>query len=91
MITVLIVFASGILIGYFIRKKKKVIRINDLLTNGAIFLLLFILGLAVGSNDEIISNVEVIGLNAFLISTFAVLGSVLLAWLFNKLFFKSKS
>lgn len=89
MLAVLLIFTGGILLGYSIRKREKLIRINDYLTNFAIYLLLFILGIAVGSNEEILQNFDKIGLNAALISLFAVLGSISLAWMINKIFFKN--
>lgn len=90
MATVLIIFSTGIVLGYFIRKQVKFIRINDVLINIAIYLLLFFLGIAVGSNEEIVRNFQIIGFNAFLISLFAVLGSIIIAWIINKLVFKEK-
>lgn len=89
MLQVLFIFALGILIGYLVKNRNRVIKANDYLTNFAIYLLLFLLGLDVGSNKEIMENVDVIGLNAFLISIFAVAGSVVLAWIVNKFIFKS--
>lgn len=87
---VLIVFGSGIIIGYFLRKYKKALTINDHLVNVAIYLLLLLLGIAVGSNDQILQNFEVIGFNALLVSVFSIAGSVLMAWIVYKFFFKSR-
>jgi len=91
MLQVLFIFAFGILIGYVVRNHNRVIKANDYMTNFAIYLLLFLLGLGVGSNKDIIENVDIIGFNAFLISVFAVAGSVFFAWIVNKFIFKSKS
>lgn len=88
MVTVLTLFSIGILIGFLLRKRKRIIQLNDHLTNFAIYLLLFLLGLAVGSNEEIIQNIDEIGFNALLIAFFAVLGSISLAWVLNRFIFK---
>ncbi|NOZ45922.1 MAG: lysine exporter LysO family protein [Chlorobi bacterium] len=90
MITVLILMFGGILIGYFLKNKKKIIRINDRLTMYAIFLLLFLMGVSMGSNKQIMSNLDSIGLHALLISVCAVLGSIIVAYFVGKLFFKGK-
>ena len=76
----------GMIIGYFIRSKKKFVKINDKLTIYAIYLLLFLLGIAMGNNEQIMSNLGSIGLHALLIAIGALLGSVLLAYFVGKVF-----
>ncbi len=88
MITVLILMTLGIVIGWFIHKKENILKFVSKLTNLSIFLLLFLLGLSVGTNDQIIKNFDQIGLLAITITVFAVLGSVLVSWLTYILFFK---
>ncbi len=88
MITVLVLMTFGILIGWFLHKKEKILKISSELTNWAIYLLLFLLGLSVGTNEEILSNFDKIGYQSIMITVFAVLGSVLVSWLTYILFFK---
>lgn len=69
----------GIATGFLFRKKElkwiqKVITV-------LIWILLFILGIEVGSNKNIIENLHTLGLEALIISAACVLGSCLLAWL----------
>lgn len=45
-----------------------------------IWLLLFLLGIDVGSNQEIINGLHTIGLEAVILTLAAVLGSVTAAW-----------
>ncbi len=90
MITVLLIMSAGILIGWIFHSKIKFLRITEFLTNWAIYLLLFMLGLSVGTNDTILKNFGEIGLQAITLTLFAVLGSVLTAWLTYNLFFKKK-
>lgn len=89
MITVLILMTVGIIIGWFLHKKEKILKISSSLTTWAIYVLLFLLGLSVGSNDKILKNFDQIGLQAILITIFAVIGSILVSWLTYILFFKN--
>ena len=88
MVIVLVLFAAGIVIGYLVKHNEKLVKTNDHLTNIAIYLLLFLLGINVGSNDQIIRNFEVIGLNSLLVSIFAVAGSIFCAWIIQNLIFR---
>ncbi|MDA3954921.1 MAG: LysO family transporter [Bacteroidales bacterium] len=88
MITVLILMCLGILIGWFLHKQKKLIKITSEITNWAIYLLLFLLGLSVGANEKILNNFDKIGYQSIMITVFAVTGSVLVSWLSYTIFFK---
>ena len=66
------------LLGFLLRRQKlswihKVITI-------LIWLLLFLLGIDVGGNQEIINGLHTIGMEAIIITVAAVLGSVTAAW-----------
>lgn len=89
MITVLAILCLGIALGIYLRGKEKLQKLNDKLTNWAIYLLLFLLGISVGTNNDILNNLDTIGLNAAIITLGAVAGSVLLAYVVYKLFFKA--
>ena len=65
---------AGMLIGYLF-KRKKVTWIGKVITV-LIWLLLFLLGIDVGSNQVIMSGLHTIGLEALLIAVAAVMGSV---------------
>jgi uncharacterized membrane protein YbjE (DUF340 family) len=56
----------------------------------AIYLLLFLLGVAIGTNEVIVKNLPALGFKALLISLGGVLGSVLVAWLAYRLWFAPK-
>ncbi|HHT23825.1 MAG TPA: lysine exporter LysO family protein [Bacteroidales bacterium] len=73
----------GILVGYLLRSKK--IRFIQGLIIALIGVLLFLLGLEIGSNKNVIAQFGKLGLEAFLIATAGTLGSVVLAkWLWKK-------
>lgn len=88
MITVLVLMTVGVAIGWILHKKRKFLKITNELTNWAIYLLLFLLGVSVGTNDKILANFDQIGLQAILITVFAVAGSILVSWLTYHIFFK---
>lgn len=75
----------GILVGYLLRSKK--IRFIQGLIIALIWVLLFLLGLEIGSNKNVIAQFGKLGLEAFLIATAGTLGSVVLA----KLLWKKRS
>lgn len=54
----------------------------------AIFLLLFFIGVDVGSDETIISNLPKIGLNALVLTFGAVVGTIFISVFVYKYFFK---
>ena len=81
---------AGIVLGYFLRNKTSLIKINDKLVTWAIYLLLFILGVGIGANEIIMKSLPTLGLKALAITIGGVVGSIILAWLTYIKFFKSK-
>ncbi len=77
MFIVLSFMLAGIIVGYLLRSKK--IRFFQGLIITLIWLLLFLLGLEIGSNNDVISQFGKLGLEAFIIATGGTLGSVLAA------------
>ena len=76
------------LLGYLLRKRalKKIHQIITLL----IWLLLFILGIEVGSNEQIIKGLHTIGLEAVILTLGGTLGSVIAAWALWRALYKRK-
>jgi uncharacterized membrane protein YbjE (DUF340 family) len=87
MLTVIIIMTSGMVAGYFLRNIKSVSKPVGIVITWAIYLLLFFLGISVGTNDTIIANIGKIGFQALLLTIGAVTGSILLSWFTYKLFF----
>ena len=87
MFTIIGLMLTGMLLGYLLRKRdlKKIHQIITLL----IWLLLFILGIEVGSNEQIIKGLHTIGLEAVILTLGGTLGTIIAAWalwraLYNK-------
>lgn len=85
MIIVISLMVCGIVIGYVFRERN--LKIVQKLINYAIFLLLFLLGITVGANGEVMDNLDTIGVDALIITLAAVAGSVLCAWGVYRFFF----
>ena len=89
MFKVLAFMLLGIGVGYIFRKRNLsfISRLITLL----IWILLFVLGLEVGSNPQIVSNLGKLGLDALVITVGALLGSIILAALLWKFVNKKKA
>lgn len=78
MFTIIGLMLTGMLLGYLLHKRdlQKIHRLITVL----IWLLLFILGIEVGSNEQIIRGLHTIGLEALILTLGGTLGSVVAAW-----------
>ncbi len=90
-LTVILLFAAGIVAGRFILKNDSVRKGVDRLVTFVIYLLLFLLGISVGINDKIINDFGKIGYTAILLTIGAVFGSLILAKIVYHYFFKHSS
>jgi len=90
MIKLLVIMFLGMILGYFLRYHSKFIHISNKLGRIIIYVLLFVLGISVGLNKAIISQIDTIGLKALIITVGALIGSLIFAYITYKLFFISK-
>ena len=88
MFTIIGLMLTGMLLGFLLRNRRLswIHRIITVL----IWLLLFLLGIDVGGNREIINGLHTIGLEALVITLAAVLGSVTAAWALWYVLYKRK-
>ena len=86
MFTIIGLMFSGILVGW-LTKKINLSAIHPLIT-GLIWILLFLLGIEVGSNEEIINGLHTLGLEAVLLTLGGTLGSVICAWILWKMIYQ---
>lgn len=78
MFVVILVMMSGILAGRLLRRRRL-----DFLPRVVMFfiwVLLFLLGVEVGSNPKIIESLSAIGIEAVVIAFAGTLGSVVFSW-----------
>lgn len=79
MFVVIGIMFAGIAAGYLFRRLPLLQQLGKPISY-TILLLLLLLGISVGSNDNIINNLSTLGGEAFLLALAATLGSVLAAW-----------
>ncbi|MGC8879193.1 MAG: LysO family transporter [Anaerolineae bacterium] len=73
---IVLFFAIGILLGRLLRAHSSLIRLADQLAMVSILFLLFVLGLSVGLNQEALAHFGTLGLQAAILTSGAVIGSV---------------
>ena len=83
MFTIIGLMLTGMLLGYLLRKRN-LHRIHTVITV-LIWTLLFILGIEVGGNEQIIKGIE-----AVILTLGGTLGSVVAAWALWKALYKKK-
>ncbi|MFC2086609.1 LysO family transporter [Bacteroidota bacterium] len=88
MLEIILIFGSGIVLGSLLRKKKRIIRGSEIMSSWLIYLLLLVMGISIGSNVFLIEKFAEIGIHSVLITLAGLLGSLLIALLSLKLFFK---
>ncbi|MBQ0024847.1 MAG: LysO family transporter [Bacteroidales bacterium] len=88
MIAIMLVLASGFVVGLLLRGNER-IPVGKV-TTVSICLLLFVLGLEVGSNEQLLSNIGNIGATAFCIALLGMVGSCVAVKSFRRLYFKLK-
>lgn len=89
-LTVIGLFVVGIGIGIVFRKSELFLKVTEKLVTIAVFALLFFLGVSVGSDPRIVNNITILGWQAVLLSSGAILGSLLLAKLMASFFRKKE-
>lgn len=79
MFKIILIMASGIAIGWLLRRRK--LTYLGKVTNFLIWVLLFLLGVEVGGDERIIRGIASLGLEAIAVAAGGVAGSALLALL----------
>lgn len=87
MFTIISIMFTGIGIRYLLRDLRFLQKVEKSISL-TIFLLLFVLGLSIGSNSLIINNIGKFGWQAIVLATLSILGSLLASFLVFHLFFK---
>ncbi|MBE6301876.1 MAG: lysine exporter LysO family protein [Parabacteroides distasonis] len=90
MFIVISIMFLGIVLGYVIRKWLFLRNIGESISY-TIFMLLFLLGVSVGANKEIVDNLMHLGGQAFLIALAGTFGSVFAAGIVSHYFFKERN
>ena len=84
LITVVSIMAGGMLLGFLLRAKQRIVSGNEKLITYAIYLLLFMMGVSIGSNEQIMNSLSTLGIVALIVSMGAIIGSILTGfWCLN--------
>ena len=76
------IMLCGIAVGYMLRNKNT--RIVSRIITVLIWLLLFLLGIEVGSNPRIVMGMQTLGIEALLLTIGGCIGTILFSWLLWK-------
>lgn len=82
MLIVVSLMLCGIAVGYMLRNKN--MRIVSRIITVLIWLLLFLLGIEVGSNPRIVMGMQTLGIEALLLTIGGAVGTILFSWLMWK-------
>ena len=88
MFIVIATMSGGIIFGYLMRRHR--LTHISRLTTGFIWVLLFVLGIEVGSNPNIMKSLHTLGFESLLIAVMSTMGSVIAAMLLWKSVKKDK-
>ena len=87
MLHIIGIMLFGVLVGYLFRNHE-ITQKTERTISLTIFAMLFILGLSVGSNDSIVTNLYDYGSQAFILALFGLGGSILFSGIVYKMFFQ---
>jgi uncharacterized membrane protein YbjE (DUF340 family) len=84
MLTIIGIFIAGIGLGFALRARQTVLKIGARLADVALYTLLFILGLSLGVDKELMGNLPHLGLTGLLLALGALIASMGCAFLLAK-------
>lgn len=88
MFQVILIALAGVAAGYLLRRVRALQHVHHSITLTICFML-FVLGLSVGADPNIVSNLLGYGGQALLISVAGMAGSVVAAWALHRYVFKN--
>ena len=89
MFTVIGILITGIILGFLLRKIE-LLKKTEKTIPMTVVSMLFVLGMSVGSNKSVISNIGNYGWQATLLGLSSLVGSAVAAWIVYVIFFKKK-
>ena len=82
MLIIVAIMLCGIAVGYLLRKRNT--RFISHIITALIWLLLFLLGIEVGSNPRIVMGMQTLGIEALVLTIGGAVGTILFSWLMWK-------
>lgn len=87
MLTIIAIMLAGILAGFLLKRNRFIGKVNRPIFM-TILILLFLMGVSVGGNPEIVNHFHQVGTQALILAVAGTLGSVIAALLVYRLFFR---
>ncbi len=87
MFNILLLLLSGIVVGYVFRNAGCLKNI-DKSVSGTVLVMLFVFGVSIGTNSELINNLGRYGMHAAILALFGTAGSLLASYFAYRLIFK---
>ena len=78
MLKIVAIMLSGMAVGFLLRKRR--LRVVPHLVTVLIWLLLFFLGVEVGTNPQVIEGITSLGLEALWLALAGLAGTILFSW-----------
>jgi uncharacterized membrane protein YbjE (DUF340 family) len=78
MLKIVAIMLSGMAVGFLMRKRR--LRVVPHLVTVLIWLLLFLLGVEVGSNPQVINGITSLGLESLWLSVAGLAGTIAFSW-----------
>ena len=78
MLKIVAIMLTGMVVGFLLRSRR--LRVVPHLVTVLIWLLLFLLGVEVGTNPQVIEGITSLGLEALWLSLAGLAGTVLFSW-----------
>jgi uncharacterized membrane protein YbjE (DUF340 family) len=85
---ILLFLLAGTFLGYYFARLKGFNKVADKASLYIIYVLLFFMGLSIGSKPEVMKNLAGIGIEALLIAIFAIAGSTVSAYFLYRFIFR---
>ena len=76
-------------IGYFDKISEKIESNLNIIQNISLLFLLFVMGITIGMNDKVVSNLFSIGIKAIIISSSSIIFSIIFVRLISKFVLRS--
>ncbi len=73
------IILTGVPLGYALRNNLHIVQFTDHCLTWIVRFLLFVMGVAIGANKDLMSQWDTLGLQAFFIALASVVGSLLVA------------
>lgn len=82
--SIIIFLIAGILLGNRLNLGERGKKVNEKVQMVGLLLLLFSMGISIGANEDVVGNLNSIGLQAFIFAAFTTLGSILCVYLVSR-------